>query len=78
MRVWIRKLDGWLSLSNDRFKTELCPIVGPALISVMYARTAPRHGTPTDPNEWRRDYVSTSPVLDPLAEESFRPCGSAK
>ena len=24
------------------------------------------------------DYVSTSPVLDPLAAESFRPCGSAR
>ncbi len=23
-------------------------------------------------------YVSTSPVLDPLAAESFRPCGSAR
>jgi hypothetical protein len=26
----------------------------------------------------RKTYVSTSPVLDPLAAESFRPCGSAK
>jgi hypothetical protein len=25
-----------------------------------------------------KNYVSTSPVLEPLAAESFRPCGSAR
>ena len=34
------------------------------------------------PYEERSDagetYVSTNPVLDPLAAESFRPCGSAR
>src|SRR6478735_4316183 len=33
---------------------------------------APRN----DGSAW--PYVSTSPVLDPLAAESFRPCGSAR
>jgi hypothetical protein len=31
-----------------------------------------------EPGMTAKDYVSTSPVLDPLAAESFRPCGSAR
>jgi len=54
------ELEGWLSLSNDTFKSRH------AQLSV---------GCRTCLNF---DQVSTSPVLDPLAAESFRPCGSAK
>jgi hypothetical protein len=33
------RLEGWLSLSNDPFKSAACPIVGPAFNSIRHART---------------------------------------
>ncbi|WP_157810142.1 hypothetical protein [Bradyrhizobium canariense] len=35
-----KKLEGWLSLSTDTFKSEACSIVGPALISASQTNPA--------------------------------------
>jgi hypothetical protein len=57
------KLNGWLSLSTDPFKS------GRAQLSAL-----PRFR----PGYSDRRQVSTKPVLEPLAAESLWPWGSAR
>jgi len=96
-------LRGWLSLSNDTFKSRpaSCLDFGQGHQSFRSIATGSRERAPDDRlrdepgisrrnfqisgfalraprNDGSGDYVSTKPVLDPLAAESFRPCGSAK
>src|SRR5882757_2539769 len=85
-----KSLKGWLSLSREpfksrrarlsvlpRFRSERAPFrarakrANPESRDSGYATSAPR-------NDGLRRHVSTNPVLDPLAEESFRPWERAR
>src|SRR5258708_35990501 len=80
-------LNGWLSLSTDPFKSRRAQLSATAPF-----RGAPKTRT-QNPEDVRarlrvraaarpgmtqcQSYVSTNPVLDPLATESLWPCGRA-
>src|SRR5437763_13090130 len=78
----------WLSLSRGPFKPWAGSIVGlqsfrdaPFWAQARNPATHSTAGFPRSRQEARpgmTDHVSTRPVVEPLAAESLRPCGSAR
>jgi hypothetical protein len=89
-----KKLESWLSLSPDTFKSRHAQlsvtvvIPGPAPVPVIASgakqsiKPSKRYGLHSndggDRNDGSGHHVSTNPVLDPLAAESLWPWGRAR
>ena len=73
--------NGWLSLSTDPFKSRRAQLSATCRHSWMdqtrnLELPGSRYRAPR--NDSGNAYVSTNPLVDPLAAESLRPWGSAR